>query len=237
MINLRPEDTIHKSYLNRILAEVIDNNALSSSLAFKGGTCAAMLSFLDRFSVDLDFDLVSDTKEETIRKELKNIFKYLGLTVKKEFNNVLMFEVQYKSQPNKRNTIKISVNTIKVKSNIYKVQNLPEINRLANCQTIETMFANKLVAVIDRYKEHKTIAGRDIYDIHHFFVNGYKYSEKVIEERTKMKSKEYIKSLHQFISQKVNQTIINEDLNALLPPDKFQSVRKVLLPETLSFLS
>lgn len=237
MINLRSEDTIHKSYLNRILAEIVDNNTLSHSLAFKGGTCAAMLGFLDRFSIDLDFDLVSKTKEEDVRKEFKSIFKYLNLTIKKEFDNVLMFQIQYPSQPNKRNTIKVSVNSLEVKSNVYKVQYLPEINRLVNCQTIETMFANKLVAVTDRYKEHKTIAGRDIYDIHYFFVNGYKYSEKVIKERTNIEAGEYIKSLHRFISQKINQTIINEDLNALLPTNKFQSIRKVLIPETLHFLS
>jgi len=237
MIDLRPEDTIHKSYLNRILTEVTDNNTLSSSLAFKGGTCAAMFGFLDRFSVDLDFDLVSGIKEETVRKEFRKIFKYLDITIKKEFDNVLMFQVQYPSSPNKRNTIKVSVNSLKIKSNVYKVQYLPEINRLANCQTIETMFSNKLVAVTDRYKEHNTIAGRDIYDIHYFFINGYKYSEKVIEERTKMKADKYIEILHKFISQKVNQTIINEDLNALLPISKFQSVRKVLIPETLHFLA
>jgi len=237
MINLRPEDTIHKSYLNRLLIEIGDNPQLSQVLAFKGGTCASMLGFLDRFSVDLDFDLCKKTNELVIRKELRQIFDYLSLEVKKEFDNVLMFQVQYPNAPNKRNTIKISINSLIVKANEYKVQYFPEIDRLMNSQTIETMFANKLVAIMDRYNNHQTIAGRDIYDVHHFFVNGYSYSKPVIKERTGEDPEIYFKKLAEFIKDKVTQTMINEDLNTLLPERQFQSIRKVLIPETLSFLT
>lgn len=237
MTDLKPEDIIHKSYMNRILMEIADNGILLQCLAFKGGTCASMLSYLDRFSVDLDFDLIKNEKEAIIRKELKDIFRHLGLTVKKEFDNVLMFQILHPSQPNKRNSIKVSINTNPPKSNIYKVQNLPEINRLMSCQTIETMFANKLVAVTDRYEKHNTIAGRDIYDIHYFFINGHNCSDKVIKERTGLDRNEYFAKLSKFISEKISQTTINEDLNSLLPDKKFQSVRKVLIPETLNFLS
>ena len=59
MLDLRPEDILHKSNLHRLLMEVVDQPVLAQSLAFKGGTCAAMLGYLDRFSVDLDFDLVN----------------------------------------------------------------------------------------------------------------------------------------------------------------------------------
>ena len=57
MILLRPQDTIHKVQLTRLLTEILDNSILSQNLYFKGGTCAAILGYLDRFSVDLDFDL------------------------------------------------------------------------------------------------------------------------------------------------------------------------------------
>ena len=59
MILLRPQDTIHKVQLTRLLTEILDNPTLSQNLYFKGGTCAAMLGYLDRFSVDLDFDLMA----------------------------------------------------------------------------------------------------------------------------------------------------------------------------------
>ena len=54
------------------------------------------------------------------------------------------------------------------KSNVYETVRLVEIDRIATCQTIETMFANKLVALIERREKTGSIAGRDLYDVHHF---------------------------------------------------------------------
>lgn len=237
MIDLRPEDIIHKSYLNRLLIEIIDRPALSHNLAFKGGTCAAMLGYLDRFSIDLDFDVLKNADEVAIRHELHQVFDYLGLTVTGELDKALFFQLRYPNEPGRRNSMKIGASSLEVKANQYQVQYLPEIDRLMNCQTIETMFANKLVAVTDRYDLRRTIAGRDIYDIHHFFVRGYSYHAPVIQERTGIGPKEYLRKLSDFIKKHVTQTIINEDLNALLPNKQFQQIRKVLIPETLSLLA
>lgn len=237
MIDLRSEDIIHKSYLNRLLIEIIDRPGLSANLYFKGGTCAAMLGYLDRFSVDLDFDINPGANETILRQEVREVINDLDLVLHKEFDKVLMFQVKYPSDSGKRNLIKMSVNTKIIKANQYKSQYLSDIDRLMACQTIETMFANKLVAILDRYNLHHTIAGRDIYDIHHFFVKGYTYSDQVIVERTGLSSREYLNKLRDFIKGNVSQQVINEDLNALLPLNKFQQIRKVLIPETLSFLS
>lgn len=236
MLDLRPEDIIHKSNLHRLLMEIIDQPLLAQSLAFKGGTCAAMLGYLDRFSVDLDFDTKKDTDETELRKVFRQVFGQLGFIITLEFDKVLFFQLRYSSGPGKRSTLKVSASSSRVYSNQYKVQYFPEIDRLMNSQTIETMFANKLVAVTDRYKQHKTIAGRDIYDVHHFFVHGYSYTGGVIQERTGLSPQEYFGQLVEFIKTHVNQTIINEDLNSLLPNQQFQRIRKILIPETLSFL-
>ena len=173
MIDLRPEDIIHKSYIHRLLMEIVDQPLMAQALAFKGGTCASMLGYLDRFSVDLDFDVLKGADEAALRKVFHQIFDQLGFKVTLEFDKVLFFQLRYPSSPGKRSTLKVSASNISVKANQYKVQYFPEIDRLINSQTIETMFANKLVAVTDRYAQHKTIAGRDIYDIHHFFIQGY----------------------------------------------------------------
>ena len=236
MINLRQEDIIHKSNLNRLLIEIIDQPLLSQKLAFKGGTCASMLGYLDRFSVDLDFDGIKDADENILRRELHKVFEYLSLAVVEEFDNVLMFRLRYPSEPGKRNNLKISASSQLVKANEYKVQYLSEIDRMMNCQTIETMFANKLVAVTDRHNLHGTIAGRDIYDIHHFFIHGYSYDPQIIRERTGHEPQDYFKRLSEFIKKNVTQTIINEDLNTLLPFEKYQQIRKVIIPETLALL-
>jgi predicted nucleotidyltransferase component of viral defense system len=237
MLDLRPEDILHKSNLHRLLMEVVDQPMLAQALAFKGGTCAAMLGYLDRFSVDLDFDRIKDTDEAELRQHFHQVFAESGFSIMVEFDKVLFFQLRYPSNPGKRSTLKISVNSLRVQANTYKVQYFPEIDRLINSQTIETMFANKLVALMDRYAQHKTIAGRDIYDIHHFFVQGYGYTGAVIQERTGLEPREYFGRLIDFIKENVNQTTINEDLNSLLPNTQFQKVRKILIPETLSLLA
>ena len=237
MLDLRPEDALHKSYLNRLLMEIIDQPLLAHALAFKGGTCASMLGYLDRFSVDLDFDLIKDAGGTVIRDAFHKVFAYLDLKVIVEFDRVPYFQLKYPGNPGQRSTMKVSVNSIEVHSNQYKVQYLSEIDRLMNCQTVVTMFANKLVVVTDRYKQHRSIAARDIYDIHCFFMRGFQYHAPVIKERTGKDPQDYLEELTDFIRDKVTQTIINEDLNTLLPPAKFQQIRKILLPETLSFLA
>jgi hypothetical protein len=133
--------------------------------------------------------------------------------------------------------MKIRSSNLVVNANQYKVQYFTEVEGLMNSQTIETMFANKLVAVTDRHELHQTIAGRDIYDIHNFFIHGYSYRAPVIQERTGLEPKEYFGKLIDFIKEHINQTIINEDLNTLLPNHRFQQIRKILLPETLSMLA
>ncbi len=216
--------------------EIIDQPLFAQTLAFKGGTCAAMLGYLDRFSVDLDFDNAVNADEAALRITFHQVFDRLGFIVKLEFDQALFFQLHYLSGTGKRNTLKISVSNVWVKANQYKVQYFPQIDRLMNSQTIETMFANKLVAITDRYIQHNTIAGRDIYDIHHFFVQGYGYHEAVIRERTGVSVREYFSKLIDFIKEHFNQTIINEDLNSLLPLKQFQQVRKILIPETLAML-
>jgi len=67
-------------------------------------------------------------------------------------------------------------------------------------------------------------------------VHGFAYHAPVIQERTGLKPGDYFTKLIDFIKEHVNQTIINEDLNTLLPNSRFQQVRKILLPETLSVL-
>lgn len=237
MLYLRPEDIIHKSQLNRLLMEIVDQPLLAQTLALKGGTCAAMLGFLDRFSVDLDFDVLKNADETALRTGFHQVFDRLGFGVTLEFDKVLFFQLRYPSIPSKRSTLKVSASNMRVEANQYKVQYFPEIDRLINSQTIETMFANKLVAVTDRYAQHKTLAGRDIYDIHHFFIQGYAYHGAIIHERTGLEPEEYFEKLRDFIKKHVSQRSIDEDLNSLLPYKKFQRIRKILIPETLSMLA
>jgi len=236
MITLRPTDTIHKAHLLRTLTEIVDNSTLSSSLYFKGGTCASMMGILDRFSVDLDFDLKAGVNEKELRAEFHKVFDKLGFILYQESQKALEFFLKYPNSPNQRNTLKIDALNVIVKSNRYSPVFLPEINRTVNCQDQKSIFANKMVAVKDRYDRRESIAGRDIYDIHYFFLNNLKYSEAVIIERTGLSVKKYLVYLRHFINEKITQVLIDQDLNTLLPFETYNKIRKTLKEETLMFL-
>lgn len=236
MIIPKPEGALHKAVMYRLLINLLDDQVVVSKILFKGGTCAGMLDWLDRFSLDLDFDLRKKTQKELLRERLVKIFKKLGLTIKEEAKETLFYVLKYQAPKGKRNTLKLSIFEDLPKANLYEVFYLPEIDRFAKCQTKETMFANKLVAVIDRYEKYKTIAGRDIYDIHHFFSQGTRYNKEVIEERRKVSAKKYLEQLIEFIEKKVTEKIISQDLNYLLSPEKFAQIRATLKIEVLSFL-
>ena len=225
MISIKKEDILHKFQLLKLLTAIVDDPQISQRLYFKGGTCAAMAGFLDRFSIDLDFDLRKSVNKSKLKTGLEKIFKDQSFTIANKKDQTLFYLLKYKAPPNRRNTLRLSVFEDIIKANDYKPIFLPEIGRLVNCQTIETMFANKLVAPIDRYQKHEKIAGRDIYDIHYFFSQGYKFKDEIIKERTGVGAKDYIKILIEFIEDKITQKILTEDLSTLLPYPKFQKIR------------
>src|SRR3989338_10828355 len=101
-------DAMHKAWLYRILERIADDHLLPSVLRFKGGTCALMLGWLDRFSVDLDFDYAGDKAQiAKTRAALESIFVTLGLSVsvKDSSKKGIQYFLGYSAEG--RNTIKI----------------------------------------------------------------------------------------------------------------------------------
>lgn len=230
------ERAFHKAQLYRLLTELLDCKIIAPNIFFKGGTCATMLGFLDRFSVDLDFDLRNGASKDKLRKELHRIFEKLNLKIKDESKKALQFFLSYQAPEGQRNTIKLEIYDNFFKTIDYKAQYLRDIDRMAVCQTLESIVANKLVAPIDRYKNRETVAGRDIYDIHYFLSHGFDFKEEIIEERTGKDYAQYFRDLISFIKDNVTQNVINQDLNFLLPYEKFSTIRKTLKIETLVLL-
>lgn len=231
-------DNIHKAWLFRLLDAISSDAFLASVMYFKGGTCASMLGWLDRFSVDLDFDY-SGTLDDIgkTRNALVAIFADLGLSIQDNSEKGIQYFLKYENTKNiGRNTLKIDASFPLFTSSKYAPQRLLEIDRVFICQTKETMFAHKLCALIDRFEKTGHIAGRDLYDIHHFFMNGYKYDTAVIAERTGLSPKEFFSKLIIFIEKNVTDQVIREDLSSLLAPQQFKILRKVLKREVTQLL-
>lgn len=236
MITPTKQDAIHKAVMIRLLSNILDDRLIYKNIAFKGGSCAGMLGFLNRFSLDLDFDLLNQEAKSIIRKTLKKIFANLQMTLKEESKKELFFLLKYQAFESSHNTLKISIVDNPLKSNLYQPYFIEEIKKFVLCQTVETMFANKLVTVVDRYRKYKSLAGRDIYDIHHFFSRGFSYRKEVILERENLQPKDYLLKLYHFIEKEFSQKIIDQELNYLLPIDRFKAIRKTLKNETLVFI-
>lgn len=235
MIIPSKKDAIHKAWLTRILAEIADDPFLPSVLYFKGGTCAAMLGWLDRFSVDLDFDYTGKRRDITkTRVAFERIADALGLSIKDASRRGIQYFFQYPAEG--RNTLKIDTSFPVLSANTYASRRLLEIDRILTCQTIETMFAHKLLALLGRSQVHGSIAGRDLYDVHFFFMRGYSYAPAVIQEGSGMILKDFLTTVYTFVERKISDKILSEDLNYLLPARKFQLIRNVLKRETLSLI-
>lgn len=236
MIVNKPNDVAHKVQLLRLLTAIVDDPVLASGLYFKGGTCAAMSGFLNRFSVDLDFDVAAKANEKIIRSHLLSIFSALDLKVDTESDEVIIYAVKYPAPPGDRNTIHIDAIGKESMHTTYESRKLPEIDRVVMCQTLESMVSHKLIAALDRYARHKAVAGRDVYDIHEFLMHGYPYNPVILSERMGLTKQQFFTKLIMLFEKKVTQQGLDEDLSTVLAYKEFRLIRKTLRQETLMLL-
>jgi len=237
MILPSPKDAIHKAWLYRVLMGFADDSLIAKTLAFKGGTCAAMLGWLDRFSVDLDFDYAGEMEQmEEVLEHMEGVFDELGLTIKDASKHAPQYFLKYPAKEGDRNTLEIDVTFPPAKTNEYTLLRFSEIDRILCVQTKETMVANKLVALQDRYQKTGAIAGRDIYDINFFLLRGFRYNREVIKERSGKDAIQFFEDLIKFVEEYITEQILTQDLNTLLPFDRFRQIRKTLKRETLMLL-
>ena len=237
MKTIKTQDILHKVWLYKILSAVYSDIYLAQNLYFKGGTCASMLGYLDRFSVDLDMDFVGKVEDmASVRERLEKIWVELGLEIKDQSKNTIQYFLKYPNTTHDRNTLAIDAVFPIPKANVYEAKKFIDIDRTIICQSKETMFGNKLVAVLDRFEKHGAIAGRDIYDIHHFFSQNFSFNEAVITERTGKNTKDFLVELISFIEKNITETILTQDLSNLLDLDQLRKVRKSLKQDTLIFL-
>ena len=226
----------HKNQLYILLKEILKDPLLSQNLMFKGGTYASLRGVLDRFSIDLDFDLPDRSKKEDIRKRCYEIFTKLELEIKDESKRHLQFFLKYDALEGERNTLKLEINDDVSKYNGYEKVLLEQINMYCNGHTLDTMFANKLFACKARYDKNGKIAGRDFYDIYKFFLQGLSINEKVIEERSGLEYLKYLKSLIAFIKKHLRKTLLNQDLNPLVKQRDLDKLLPHINEDIVSFL-
>ena len=230
------DQTAHKKIMLNILADISAKTELSLKLGFKGGTCCYFLYGLDRFSVDLDFDLLDLTEKDFLIKGIDQILKKYG-TIKKE-KNLLSRKLYYSD---KSNALKIDISDRMElnKLNKYEVKNIVS-GVPFNILRKKDIFAHKLVAVKDRFqnkKINKIIANRDLYDINFFFTHNWNFNEKIITLRTGVSVKKYFKDLIYLIEKNVDEKKILDGIGALINEEKRKWVKENLKYEVLKQLA
>lgn len=223
----------HRYHLFRILSAILDNPYLARNCYFKGGTAATMRGILDRFSVDLDFDLANGVKEDKVKAELEKLFAKLDYPVKESSQRAVQYLLGYSAPANARSTVKIEMIGRPARSSRYEAVHLPDIDRQAMMQTIPTMVASKLLAPHDRWTKYRNVAGRDLYDIHYFLSHNLPYSADLITEKSGLAVVDFWADLIKFVENKFTQTIIDQDINTLFDPLTFKKLRLHLKSDTL----
>lgn len=215
----------HKNALAEILLDIIKH--LNGKVAFKGGTAAMMFFNLPRMSLDLDFDILEELSEEEV-DILKIILKKHGEI--REFRDkrfTLFFLLDYETNcPN----IKIEFNKRLWKNNNYRTVWLLGVEiKIADKKT---MFSNKLVALSER----RTLATRDLFDVHYFLKLGYRLNEKLIAERTNKTLNEFLEYIKIFIPKNYNSKNILQGLGEILDESQKNWAKNKLISETIKEL-
>ena len=217
---------LHRPLLLQILKDIYSDIEISSALGFKGGTAAYIFYELSRFSVDLDFDLLDESKADIVFEKLEGILKEYG-EIKDSFHKrfTIFFLLSYGK---KEHNIKIEINKRSFGSK-YEIKNYLGIS--IQTMVIEDMFAHKLAALLDR----KNVANRDIFDIWFFLKNHYEINEKIIKTRTGLKLKEYLNKCVKFL-EKYNDKYILQGIGELIDEKQKVWIKNKLKSEVLFLL-
>lgn len=219
----------HKSILVKILKDVYTNSALGPILGFKGGTASNLFYGLNRFSIDLDFDLLDESKEDCVFEEVKKILEKYGVikeAQKKRFNFFYMLSYEEK-EPNAQN-IKIEINRRDFGSK-YEIKNYLGISMKVMVK--EDMAAHKLVAAYERLGK----TNRDIFDIWFFLQNDWPVNKEIVEQRTEMPFKELLKKFIGLL-EKMSDKDILAGMGELLDEKTKTWVKQNLKKDTLFLL-
>jgi predicted nucleotidyltransferase component of viral defense system len=208
----------HKNILLRILKDIYSDASIAPYLGFKGGTAALMFYDLPRNSVDLDFDLLDETKETEVFDKVNKIVSAYGKITDshmKRFNLTNIISYDPKAQ-----NIKVEINRRQFGSR-YEIKTYLGISMLVMVQG--DMFAHKLMAMYERIGK----TSRDIFDVQYFAKNNWPIDRKIVEERSGMSYKDALTKCIEMIEKMDNRHIL-DGLGELLTEAQKDSYRAKL---------
>lgn len=219
----------HKNIMIKILKGIYTDATIGQILGFKGGTAALLFYELDRFSVDLDFDLLDVEKEDYVFERVRNILEKHGKikdAKKKRFN--LFYLLSYDNKAEGAPNIKVEINrrNFGSKYNVKSYLGIP-----IKVMVREDMAANKIIAMFERMGT----ANRDIFDVWFFLSNEWPLNKEVVEQRTAMSFKEFLQKCIDALEKMSSENILS-GMGELLTPKQKDWARAKLKEETIFLL-
>lgn len=216
----------HQAILLQILKDIYSDTSIAPHLGFKGETAAHLFYGLDRRSVDLDFDLLDESKEAEVFEKIQKITATYGTithTRVKRFN--LLNVISYAPGAQK---IKVEVNRRNFGSQ-YKVRTLLGISMLVMVEA--DMFAHNLMAMYERVGK----TSRDIFDVYFFEKKGWEISKTIVEARSGMSLKDTLIKCVELLEKMDNKHIL-DGLGELLTDAQRDWAKAKLKDDTIFLL-
>lgn len=211
----------HEQILKNILRDIYSTNNLEANLIFKDGTCLYLFYGLDRFSVDLDFNLITENFDDRLITDILN--KYLTINDQRNKYFTWVWVGSYeKSKPK----VKVEINK---RDYPDKYVNKDFYGITVPTMSPDSMFAHKLCAILDR----KKLQNRDLYDAHFMFTKQFDINAEIIKIRTGKTIKKYFADLINFIGKKVKPNTILDGLGELLDENQKDHVKATLIRDLL----
>ena len=194
-------------------------------IAFKGDTSLMFFHNLNRFSTDLDFNLLDATKLDIVYDKVRAILTRFGTIddeAKKLFGPVLVLNYGKGER------------MLKVEISIREYPNHYEMRSLAGTDirvmTMPDMFAHKLCAMGER------LSPRDIFDVSFFLQNHTEINEEIVQLRTGKSVAEYAAWCAEHVRE-ASPKLLMQGLGEVLNDAKSKTfVKNKLIDETSSAL-
>lgn len=216
----------HKSLLLQILKDIYSDATIASVLGFKGGTAAFLFHGLDRFSVDIDLDLLDESKEDVVFDHMEQIARQYGTireASRKRFT--LLIILSYETG---QTQVKIEINRRAFGSQ-YELMTYLGISM--QVMRREDMFAHKLMAMHERIGK----TSRDIYDVWFFLRHGWGINREIVEERSGMAFVELVQLCIEQLEKMGDRSILT-GLGELLTPGQKDWAKAHLRRDTIFLL-
>ena len=215
----------HKFFMAQILSLIFKDKDLCNLLAFKGETSLMFFHNLNRFSTDLDFNLLDPDKLDLAYDKVRAILTRFGTIdaeAKKLYGPVLVLNYGKGER------------MLKVEISVRQYPNHYEMRSLAGTDirvmVMPDMFAHKLCDMGER------LSPRDIYDVWFFLLNHTEINEEIVRIRTAKSVSEYTAWCAEHVKE-ASPKLLMQGLGEVLNDAKSKTfVKNKLIAETSSAL-